>query len=268
MANTPTEGPDRIFGTNWADTIDALGGDDLVKAKGGNDTVLGGSGNDALYGDWGDDVLVGNTGNDRMYGGAGNDRMIWNNGDGSDLMEGGSGYDVTEVNGADTAGDVFTIAADGDRVAFARTNLGPFTLDIGTTERLEVNGQGGDDTITGGEGLDGLIKLKLDGGAGNDTITGGDGDDAIYGGWGDDTLTGGDGADTFVFRHGSDVVTDFEDGSDRINIAKVPGFDDFSDLAGHIQADGGDVVIDLGANELRLEDVSLAWIDASDFVFS
>ena len=103
-----------------------------------------------------------------MFGGWGNDRMVWNNGDGSDLMEGGEGYDAAEVNGSDTDGDVFTIAANGDRVAFDRVNLVPFSLDIGTTERLEVNGQGGDDTITGGDGLEGLIKLKLDGGAGDD----------------------------------------------------------------------------------------------------
>ena len=122
-------------------------------------------------------MLVGFRGDDTMFGGCGDDRMVWNNGDGSDLMEGGEGYDVAEVNGSDTDGDVFTIAANGDRVAFDRVNLVPFTLDIGTTERLEVNGQGGDDTITAGAGLDGLIKLKLDGGAGNDTITGGDGDD-------------------------------------------------------------------------------------------
>jgi Ca2+-binding RTX toxin-like protein len=194
--------------------------------------------------------------------------MIWNNGDGSDLMEGGSGYDVVEVNGADTAGDVFTIAADGDRVAFERTNLGPFSLDIGTTERLEVNGQGGDDVITAGEDLDGLIKLKLDGGAGNDSITGGDGDDAIYGGWGHDTLTGGEGADTFVFTKGSDTITDFENGIDFIKVAKVPGIESFDDLWDHVEASGDDVVIDFGADQLTLEDVSLAWIDASDFVFS
>ena len=58
----------------------------------------------------------------------------------------------------------------------------PFSLDIGTTEKLEVNGQGGDDTITGAAGLAGLIKLRLDGGEGDDSITGGDGDDALYGG--------------------------------------------------------------------------------------
>ena len=40
-----------------------------------------------------------------------------------------------------------------------------------------VNGLGGNDTITGSAGLDGLIQLQLSGGNGNDTIVGGDGDD-------------------------------------------------------------------------------------------
>jgi len=170
-----------------------------------------------LVGTDGIDLITGSPGNDRMYGGAANDRMTWNTVAGSDLMQGGTGYDVTEVNGADTAGDVFTIAADGDRVAFARTNLGPFTLDIGTTERLEVNGQGGDDTITGGEGLEGLIRLKLDGGAGNDTITGSAGDDTIVGGAGNDVLKGGAGNDTYEVGagHGFDSFSD-TGGTDKI----------------------------------------------------
>ena len=108
--------------------------------------------------------------------------MVWNNGDGSDLMEGGHDYDIAVVNGSDSDGDEFVIAPNGARVAFDRVNLVPFSLDIGTTEKLVVNGQGGDDTITGCAGLADLIKLRLDGGEGDDSITGGDGDDALYGG--------------------------------------------------------------------------------------
>ena len=43
-----------------------------------------------------------------MDGGAGNDMLVWNNGDGSDTMDGDAGADEVEVNGAPTAGDVFT----------------------------------------------------------------------------------------------------------------------------------------------------------------
>ena len=52
---------------------------------------------------------------------------------------------------------------------FDRTNPAPFFLDIGTTENLVLNMNGGDDTFTAGNGLAGLINLTVDGGAGNDT---------------------------------------------------------------------------------------------------
>src|SRR5256714_1392037 len=113
--------------------------------------------------------------------------------------------------------EVVTITANGSRVRFDRVTPAPFFLDIGTTENLVVNANGGDDVITAGNGLASLIKLTIDGGAGNDTITGGDGDDLLLGGDGNDLINGGrgsetvrlgDGDDTFVWNpgDGSDVV--------------------------------------------------------------
>jgi len=96
-----------------------------------------------------------------MFGEAGNDRMIWNPGDGTDLMEGGDGNDTAEVNGGNGA-EVFTITANGTRVRFDRISPAPFSLDIGTTENLVVNANGGDDVITAGNGLASLIKLTID----------------------------------------------------------------------------------------------------------
>jgi len=52
-------------------------------------------------------------------------------------------------------------------------------VDIGTSENLVLNANGGDDVISAGNGLAGLIQLSLDGGAGNDTVTGGDGNDRL-----------------------------------------------------------------------------------------
>jgi hypothetical protein len=98
--------------------------------------------------------------------------MIWNPGDDSDVFEGGDGTDTAEVNGGNGA-ETFTITANGDRVSFDRVSPAPFSIDIGTTENLVVNANGGNDTITAGNGLASLIKLTIDGGAGDDTITGG-----------------------------------------------------------------------------------------------
>ena len=78
--------------------------------------------------------------------------MIWNPGEGTDLNEGGDGIDTVEVNGGNGA-ETFTVTANGTRVRFDRVSPAPFSLDIGTTENLVVNMNGGDDTFTAGNGL-------------------------------------------------------------------------------------------------------------------
>jgi Ca2+-binding RTX toxin-like protein len=93
----------------------------------------------------------------------------------------------------------------------------PFFLDIGTSENLVVNGNGGDDVITAGNGLASLIALTLDGGAGNDTITGGDGNDVLIGGDGNDVITGGRGNDVAFMGAGDDTfIWNPGDGSDTV----------------------------------------------------
>ena len=124
-----------------------------------------------------------------MNGGAGNDTLVWNNGDGSDRINGEAGNDVTEVNGSATLGDVFTLAPEPGGVKFQRTNLVPFTLDT-ATERFQVNGLGGNDSITAADGVGALTLLTVDGGAGDDTISGSDGPDLLLGGDGNDVLDG------------------------------------------------------------------------------
>jgi Ca2+-binding RTX toxin-like protein len=88
---------------------------------------------------------------------------------------------------------------------------------IGTTENLVLNANGGDDVITAGNGLAGLIHLTLDGGAGNDTITGGDGNDLLIGDDGNDLIIGGRGSDTALLGAGDDTfVWNPGDGSDTV----------------------------------------------------
>src|SRR5436309_2056694 len=82
------------------------------------------------------------------------------------------------------------VTANGTRVRFDRVNPSPFSIDIGTTENLVVNMNGGNDKFTGSNGLAPLINLTVDGGAGNDSIVGGDGADKLLGGDGDDFIDG------------------------------------------------------------------------------
>jgi len=92
--------------------------------------------------------------------------------------------------------DTFTVAARGD-----------------VTEPLWVDGNNGNDTITGGSGNDTLI-----GNNGNDMILGGAGTDAVFGGNGNDNIDGGRGTDTELLGSGDDVAAwDPGEGNDIID---------------------------------------------------
>ncbi|HEY7247711.1 MAG TPA: calcium-binding protein [Xanthobacteraceae bacterium] len=254
--------PAQLFGGAGNDVLTAGSGADQLFGGAGNDTLLGKGGDDLLFGGAGNDVLTGGAGNDQVFGEAGNDRMIWNPGDGSDLFEGGDGNDTAEVNGGNGS-EVFTITANGSRVRFDRLDPAPFSLDIGTTENLVLHANGGDDVITAGNGLAGLINLTLDGGAGNDAITGGDGNDTLIGGDGDDIVTGGrgndtaqlgTGDDTFIWNpgDGSDVV-DGQDGTDTLVFNGANVNESMSISANHgrvkLTRDVGNVSMDLDSIE-------------------
>jgi Ca2+-binding RTX toxin-like protein len=205
-----------LFGGAGDDTLTGGSGADQLFGQGDNDTLFGKGGADLLFGGDGNDTLTGGTGDDQVFGEAGNDRMIWNPGDGNDLFEGGADTDTAEINGGNGA-EVFTITANGTRVRFDRVSPAPFSLDIGTTENLVLHANGGDDTITAGNGLAALISLTLDGGAGNDTITGGDGADILIGGSGNDIVTGGRGNDTALLGDDDDTfIWNPGDGSDTV----------------------------------------------------
>ena len=205
-----------LFGGAGNDTLTGGSGADQLFGESGNDTLLGKGGNDVLFGGAGNDTLIGGTGDDQMFGEAGNDRLVWNPGEGTDLMEGGAGEDTAEMNGGNGA-ENFTITANGTRVRFDRVTPAPFSLDIGTTEHLVVNANGGDDVINAGNGLSTLIQLTINGGTGNDTIISGDGNDTLLGGDGNDFIDGNRGNDTALMGAGDDTFQwDPGDGSDTV----------------------------------------------------
>ena len=193
-------------------SVDGGAGADTVSGSDGPDLILGGEGNDTLSGGGGDDRIVGDRGNDTMNGGAGDDTLVWNNGDGTDVVNGDAGRDDVEVNGAPTAGDAFTVQPNGARIKFDRTNLVPFSLDIGSSETMHANGLGGDDTITVGEV--GAFSVTAAGGSGNDTLTGAGSSETFLGGSGNDTINPGGGLDLVQGDDGDDTVTVRDGGAD------------------------------------------------------
>jgi Ca2+-binding RTX toxin-like protein len=227
-----------------ADTVDAtaLANADYsaltVNGGKGDDFLTGGSDNDHLRGDGGNDRVVGFKGNDDLEGGDGNDVLVWNNGDNTDVVDGEAGADEVEINGAPTAGDIFTAAPNAGRVLFTRTNLVPFTVDF-SAERLTVNGLGGDDTFNGAAGLAPLTLLSLNGGSGDDSLSSGDGPDLVTGGDGDDKLDGSGGDDRIVGDRGSDRLSG-GDGDDALVWNNGDGSDTADGNAGfdHVEING------------------------------
>ncbi len=237
--------------------------------------IIGTEGNDTLIGTEGNDTIDGNQGDDLKIGGAGNDRFIWNNGDGSDINEGDDGYDVSEINGAPEDGDQFDLRANGERAFFERINLGPFSIDTDNLEQFEINGLGGDDTLTVQDlaGTD-VQQVVFTGDAGNDILDashtsvnilaqGGEGEDTLIGGAGNDVLTGGDGHDVFSFGtgFGADTITDFGT-ADILNFGTYS--DDVNQILGAATQDGHNTLIDFGSDSLTLENFALSDLTADN----
>ena len=200
-------GNDTLGGGSANDTLLGGSGDDTLLGRGGLDTLLGGDNND---------TLIGGDADDQVFGEAGSDRMIWNPGDDTDLNEGGADSDTVQINGGGGA-EQFTTTANGTRVRFDRINPAPFSIDIGTSENLVVNANGGDDSFSATGNLAALIQITVDGGSGNDTLLGSNGADVLLGGDNNDVIDGQQGNDVALLGAGDDTFQwDPGDGSDTV----------------------------------------------------
>jgi Ca2+-binding RTX toxin-like protein len=187
-------------------SVDGGGGADTLFGTDGPDVISGGPGNDTLSAGAGDDRIAGDGNDDTINAGAGDDQVIWNDGDGSDVVNGDEGRDDIEVNGDPIAGDIFAIQATSpSRVRLDRINLAPFSVDIGSSETLHVNGSGGDDEFA--IGSTGTFSVIAAGDAGNDALSGGGSADTLLGGSGDDLIAGGRGHDVVSGGEGDDEVS-------------------------------------------------------------
>jgi Ca2+-binding RTX toxin-like protein len=205
-----------LFGGAGNDTLTGGSGANQLFGQSGNDTLLGRGGADLLFGGSENDTLTGGDGDDQSFGQSGADRIIWNPGDDTDLNEGGEGVDTVEVNGGNGA-EQFTATANGTRVRFDRITPAPFSLDIGTSEKLVLNANGGDDSFSASGNLAALIAITADGGTGNDTLLGSNGVDILLGGDGNDLADGQQGNDVAFLGAGDDTFQwDPGDGSDVV----------------------------------------------------
>lgn len=156
----------------------------------------------------------------------------------------------------------------------------PFILGTDNDDRLagtsaddNMSGFDGNDRISGGDGHDiigggdGDDTLRGDGG--NDKLYGGAGNDELEGGQGDDALTGGGDADTFKFQEqfngwGSDVITDFVDGTDKIQI--MDGFFAVDHSMLQITNTDEGALIEYGTSSILLNGIAAADLSQDDFI--
>ena len=234
-----------LFGGPANDVLTGGSGGDQLFGETGNDTLLGKGGFDLLFGGSDNDTLTGGDADDQAFGQSGNDRMIWNPGDDTDLNEGATGDDTVEVNGGNGA-EQFTTTANGTRVRFDRLNPAPFAIDIGTSEQLVLNANGGDDSHSATGNLAALIKITADGGTGNDTLLGSNGIDLLLGGDGNDFVDGQQGNDVGFLGAGNDVFQwDPGDGNDVIE-----GQDGTDEML--FNGSNGDEIMEASANGGRV----------------
>jgi Ca2+-binding RTX toxin-like protein len=199
-----------------------------------------------------------------------------------------SGTDVTAINlnlaaiggvGDLQADNVISQATNGDDVIrlFA-SGTGASVLGLAAqinvtgaetaNDRLTINALDGNDVIDASGVAAGAIQLTLDGGAGDDVIIGGAGNDVLIGGDGDDVLIGGGGVDTFVAGAGDDIeIQSFVSGSG--DLLDMRAFDvSFEWLMAHSATMDGNVVFDMGEQEITLVDVGLNSLQQDDFLLA
>lgn len=127
-----------------------------------------------------------------------------------------------------------------------------------------LNGTSSSDTISGFAGNDQLFGLN-----GNDTLLGGAGNDILDGGRNTNILTGGTGADIFQIstrQLQNNTITDFEDGTDLIDVSGM-NISSFSQILEYLTESAGDSFITTewaNFNSARNEVIRIDNLDASD----
>jgi 2',3'-cyclic-nucleotide 2'-phosphodiesterase (5'-nucleotidase family)/Ca2+-binding RTX toxin-like protein len=201
-----TANADTLTSRGAADELRGLGGDDVLNGAGGVDLLTGGSGRDTFVVDGSGDTVT------DMAGGPSGDRLDLNpllaqlTGylPGTDPFAGGflrlfaSGPDTllqVDLDGAANG------AAFANALRLANFNGSTLTPDNFMTPGIApvfggtYNGTAGNDVFAVTSPDNG--PWRIDGQAGDDTLTGGLGDDVIIGGRGNDVMNGGAGNDTF-----------------------------------------------------------------------
>lgn len=208
-------------------------------------------------------------------------------------LETGVEYVITIDHAARPGGglnDDFEITQNGVVIAtISPTSIGTFT-----TTTLTITGLAGTDTIgfrelagqndslgilldnftislspAGAAASGNSFDDVIDGGDGNDIIYGQEGNDVITGGTGDDVMSGGIGDDIFVLADGSgsDIATDFEIGSDLLDVTGLNDADgnpvNVGDVTVTSDGEGGSILTFPNGEQIILRDIDPGDVDTN-----
>jgi Ca2+-binding RTX toxin-like protein len=270
--------------SNYADHVEAKGGNDDIQTGAGNDYIDAGDGDDKINSGDGNDIVVAGKGNDIIetpgsQSNRGDDIYIFNLGDGKDYFSGvnptftsgndtirfGEGLNINDVyfNIVNTSNivvkfknnsdDQITIISskvktleffDGSKIDLTNNSV------LNDFVKNEITGTDAVNTINGT-----IYQDKIYGLAGNDTLDGKQGNDVIYGGDGNDYLRGQDGNDVLVGGKGDDnIVGDSGDDIYQFNIGD--GVDIYTDTSYQTNNGGNDKIL-LGEG-INKEDIFLS----------
>jgi hypothetical protein len=273
-ANAFAGGHVKIYASAEAGSLDLS-----IEAGGPTLTVVGTTGNDSISGGAGNDTINGGGGGDTLSGGAGNDTFVFYDDSltSADTVDGGTGYDVLRLlNGATVADVDFTNVSNIEGISLG---TGTYSITFGeeakeafTDGNLRVNAVQATDSTVDASAL-GRVGYRF-------AYTGGDGVDRVTLGGNIATVTGGGGADEFVLTRDAfykGVITDFEDGVDRLVVSSSdlpPGLDtpeEWDALIASVATDTADGLLlngkALGLNAtLTLAGMTKADIDHTDFI--
>lgn len=199
---------------------------------------------------------IGHLGGDVMMG-EGNDLFVNRGGTVDGVVKGGKGNDVYRI----LSGDVVVSELSGEGNDLLQTKVS-HTLADGASIEIVVGLGKADINLAGND-----EKNQVLGNSGRNILSGLGGDDLISGREGNDRLSGGAGIDTFNFvnGHGKDVITDFEQGIDRLNFEHYEGVTSADDLV--MLQKGDNVVIKL-LNGDRIVMLDQDGVNTDDFLFA
>jgi len=210
--------------------INGLIGREIVVNRGAiHGKIELGDGNDSVDTRLGtvDHDIAGGKGNDTLWTSNGTVRLLESFGEGSDTVRSTVSYTLNA--------EVETLVLLGDGNTTAKGNAG-------------IN------TLTGNQGDNRLLGL-----GNNDWLDGKGGDDRLTGGLGDQ--------DIFIFSTGydHDTITDFEDGTDRIDLQELSAIADYADLlANHTSDTDAGLLIFAGKDRLIVTGMTESKLDSAE----